>query len=146
MKKLLTIALLAGVLVTTGCSSTTSNPDELVYRDASYRGTFYDGSVEVDFTLKDNKFESIKFRKLAYKGVDYQAEDAADSIKGIAGQYTALIDHLVGKDVSEVEALYTPADIAEDADSFSAATIRSGKVISAINDALNRGAYSLPKE
>lgn len=146
MKKLLLTAVAAfTVFAAAGCS-TQSNPDELTYRDATYRGAFYDGSVEVEFTLKDNKFETIKFRNLTYKGTNYQAEDADPKIKAVGEQYLALGEYLIGKDVSEIEALYTPADIAKDADTFTAATIRSGKVISAFNDGLNRGAYALPKE
>ena len=113
------------------------------YQDGTYRGAYLDSNqVQVEFALKDNKFDSFKLRTLGYKGSDYlKSEDAA--MKGIAQQFTECADYLVGKDVSAVKDLYTPANVASDVDGFTAATIRSAKIISALNDALTRGAYKL---
>ena len=113
------------------------------YQDGTYRGAYLDSiQVQVEFVLKGNKFESIKLHSLGYKGADYlKSEDAA--MQGITKQYKECADYLVGKDVSAILDLYNPADIASDVDAFTAATLRSSKLISAIFDALNRGVYKL---
>lgn len=113
--------------------------------DGTYRGGYIDPSqIEVSFVIKDGKFTEIKYRALGYKGESYlDSENPAH--KGIAGQFQALADHLIGKDVSALDDLYTPEKIAKDTDAFSAATVRSSKLISAINDGLNRGRYGLPE-
>ena len=113
------------------------------YQDGTYRGAYLDSDqVQVEFTLKGNQFESFKLRTLGYKGSDYlKSEDAA--MQGITKQFTECADYLVGKDVSAVMDLYTPANVASDVDGFTAATLRSSKMISAIFDGLNRGVYKL---
>lgn len=113
------------------------------YQDGTYRGGYLDSTqVQVEFVLKDNKFESVKLRSLGYKGTDYlKSEDAA--MQAIAGQYGECVDYLVGKDISAVLDLYTPGNIASDVDTFTSATLRSNKLISAIFDGLNRGVYKL---
>lgn len=72
---------------------------------------------------------------------DKENEDAA--IQAVGQQYLALGEYLVGKDYSAVKDLYTPANVASDVDGFTAATLRSSKLISAIFDGLNRGPYKL---
>lgn len=136
---------------TTGDNVAVSQMPELTpvsattYKDGTYRGAFYDGSVVVELELKDNSVQSAKFRSLSYKDEDYlKSEDSTKS--ALKEQYQALMDHIVGKEITAVvDELYTPGNIAADVDGLSASTIRAGKVISAINDALNRGVYSLPK-
>ncbi|MGN1406456.1 MAG: FMN-binding protein [Erysipelotrichaceae bacterium] len=111
------------------------------YENGTYRGAFVTPSdVELEMVLKDNVIESIKYRALGFKGVDYLKSEN-ETEKALAGQYQALLDYLTGKNLNEVKALYTPGEIAEDVDGFTGATIRSSKVISAINDALTRGVY-----
>ncbi len=140
--RLLTLVLLAALLV----SSLAMAAPATQYPDGTYRGGYIDPTqVEIEIVLKDGKFETIKFRALGYKGQSYlKTEDK--TMMGIAEQYQALADHLIGKDVSALYDLYFPANIAKDTDAFTAATLRSSKMISAINDALNRGLYALPKE
>lgn len=118
------------------------------YEDGTYRGIFqYKGEQQValEFTLKNNVIETIKYRLLAYKGVNYLSADAPEKAKALKSQYEALIKYLVGKPLSEVATLYTPEKIAKDitieADALTGATLRSGKVTSAIHDALNKGIY-----
>ena len=53
------------------------------------------------------------------------------------------IDYLVGNPLSAIQDAYTPGDFVEDIDGFTGAIVRSSKIISAINDALTRGAYKL---
>ena len=113
------------------------------YQDGTYRGAYLDSTqIQVEFVLKDNVFESVKLRTLGFKGSDYlKSEDAA--MQGIAKQYTECTDYLVGKDVSAIMDLYAPENVASDVDGFTAATMRSSKLISSIFDALNRGVYKL---
>ena len=123
-----------------------ANIEGFVYPDGTYRGAYIDPTnIEVEFTLKDNQFTEINFRALGYRGVDYlKSEEAA--VMGIAKQFEEIAAYLVGKDVSALKDLYYPENIAKDTDTFTAATMRSGKLISSINDGLNRGLYSLPKD
>ena len=113
------------------------------YEDGTYRGAFTSPSeVEVEFVLKDNVFQSIKFRALAHKGINYLKSENELEQK-LAGQYQAVIDHLVGQPLSAIKDAYTPGDFVEDIDGFTGATVRSAKIISSLNDALARGAYKL---
>lgn len=96
----------------------------------------------MEFEIKDNAFVSFKFRALSFRDMSCtKSEDAA--IQAVGEQYLALGDYLVGKDFSAVKDLYTPGNIASDVDGFTAATIRSSKVISAVYDEVARGAYKL---
>ncbi len=143
MRKLaLVLCTVFSLVLLVGCTQGATQ-GTVGYEDGTYRGGYIDpAQVEVNFVLKDNKFAEFKFRALGYKGEDYlKTEDA--NLSGITAQYQALADYLVGKDVEALKDLYTPENIAEDTDVFSAATLRSSKMISAINDALNRGLYAL---
>ena len=119
-------------------------PDD--YADGVYRGCYMEGGEEqvaLEFTLRDNTFDSVQIRTLRYKGVDYLAEDGEEAHVQIAGQFEELIGYLVGRPVSAVNDLYLPGNIASDTDAFSGATIRAPKIISAIWDGLNRHAYRI---
>lgn len=116
------------------------------YENGTYRGAFLDSDemqVNVQFKLEDNIIKSISFRHLQYKGINYLTSEAA-SIKGIKDQNQKLIDYLVGKDITEsLKDLYRPGEIVtEKVDTFTGATLRASKIISAIRDGLNRGIYS----
>lgn len=124
-----------------------SNP---TYKDGTYRGIFMDSGeqqVGIQFKLKNNIVTEASFRVLAYKGIDYKSESADEKIKALNSQYIELLNYLIGKDISiSLEDLYSPANIVSSqtvgVDTLSGATIRNGKVISAIRDGLNRGVYS----
>lgn len=123
-----------------------ANVAGFVYADGTYRGGYIDPTqIEVQFTLKDNQFTEVRFRALSYRDVNYLKSEEA-LVKAIAQQYTDLADYLIGKDVSTLKDLYFPENITKDMDTATAATLRSSKLISSINDGLNRGPYSLPKE
>lgn len=118
------------------------------YEDGTYRGSYVDGDVNqisIEFVLKDQKFESIKYRALAYKGTDYLDEAATGVIKAVKDQYDQAANALVGKSVSDINILYNPTDVAQDVDTVTAATLRTGKLISALWDGLNRHPYKLPE-
>lgn len=121
------------------------------YSDGIYRGNFIDGAemqITVEFELKGNAVVSAKFRHLYYKGVDYRKEVTDAKVVALNNQYAALLSHLIGKDIrTALKELYVPGNIVKTSavDGITGATLKAGKVISAINDALNRGVYSLPK-
>jgi len=126
--------------------STTKLPSPAPYADGTYRGSYMEEGneqVALEFTLQNGVFVSAAYRALQYKGVDYLALDADESVRQVAGQFEELIGYLVGREVASVNDLYQPGQIVSDTDAFSGATIRSPKVISAIWDALNRHAYRL---
>ena len=125
---------------------TTKLPAAQPYADGVYRGSYMeDGGeqVAVEFVLKEGVITAIHYRTLQYKGVDYLAENADRPVRDIAAQFEQLIAYLVGKDVSSVNDLYQPANMVDDTDTASGATIRAPKVISSIWDGLNRHAYRL---
>ena len=125
---------------------TTKLPTASPYADGTYRGSYMeDGGEQValEFIVRDNRFESISYRTLQYRGQDYLAEDAPEPLRQIASQFQALIDSLVGQPVSAVNTLYRPGDIAPDVDAGTGATLRAPKVISAIWDGLGRRAYRI---
>lgn len=121
-------------------------PQFSAYADGTYRGAYMeDGGEQValEFTLRDNRFTAVSFRTLQYEGVDYLAGELTAAQEQIAAQFKQLIDYLVGREVSAVNDLYLPGNIAGDTDAFSGATLRSPKVISAVWDGLNRHAYRI---
>ena len=125
---------------------TTKLPAAGEYQDGLYRGSYMeDGGEEValEFVLRDGCFEEIHYRTLQYKGDDYLAAAPDTAIGQIAGQFDALLAYLVGKDVTSVNDLYRPGEIAPDVDGFTGASLRAPKVISAIWDGLGRHAYHI---
>lgn len=143
---LLMAAALSALMVFTGCqSSTTGGSDETAttYKDGIYRGAYIDGSVQVEFSMKDNKFTELTYRKMTYKGEDYLAEGISDVYQQIVDQYNQLAESIIGKDVSALDAFYTPETVVSDTDAVTGATLRATKVSSAIWDGLNRQPYKL---
>ncbi len=124
---------------------TSKLPEAAPYPDGVYMGRYRDDDGEqvvLHFTVADNLITEIHYEKLEYKGTDYMAPDADDSIRKIARQFEELIEYLIGKDLSAVNDLYQPGSIARDTDVSSAATLRAPKVISAIWEGLNKNAYT----
>ena len=108
---------------------------ERKYPDGTYRGAFVNPSeLDITFEVKNNKFVKFKFNALGYKGNDYSA--AAEN--NVSSQYKELADYLVGKEVWDLKPLYTPDNIIKELDKN---LVVSGKLISAINDGLNRGVF-----
>lgn len=118
------------------------------YENGTYRGTFQhkgEQQVALEFKIKDGKIHSIEFKTLAYKGINYLKDSSNAKSVALKKQYQALLNVLIHKPLVEVAALYTPEKIVAtqqvETDALTGATLRSGKIISAINDALNRGLY-----
>ena len=135
-----TLALL-GLLVSLALPASAQD-----YPDGIYRGFYYDGGIEqisIQFELKDGKFTSLVYRGVKYKDGDYMSTDASDAQKAILYQYRQLADYLIGKDISAIDDLYSPYDIVEDLDAVTTATMKSGKLISALWDGLNRRPYKI---
>jgi len=114
------------------------------YEDGTYRGVFVDRDdvqVNIQFTLEDNVVQSIGYRRLSHRGIDYlEPEDQAT--EALLEQHQQILEHLEGRDIRyQLNSLYEPGQFVDDIDGFSGATIRANKVISAIRDALNRGVY-----
>jgi uncharacterized protein with FMN-binding domain len=138
--------LVAAVVVVTGCdvpeaTGQANNPSgQADHPDGVYRGSFMDrGTIQIslEFQLRRNVITEISYNHLAYRGVP-----CVESPWG--PQYEQAIQHLVGKDIREsLDDLYSPGEFVDDVDGFTGATIRANKARSAIQDALNRGAYSL---
>lgn len=132
----------------------TPAPDERLARallglplDGHYRGTFTDrGAIQINiaFDLRDGRFESVSFRHLAYRGVDYLALEEGDDLHAVMLQHRQLAERLEGEPVTRLFSLYEPQRMIDDIDGYSGATLRGAKVISAIRDGLNRGVYAWP--
>ncbi|SHJ63958.1 FMN-binding domain-containing protein [Geosporobacter subterraneus DSM 17957] len=116
------------------------------YENGTYRGAYIDGGymqVGVEFKLEDNIIKSMALKHLEYKGINYLKEEENKTVVGVRGQYQKLADYLVGKDIRDsLSDLYDPGKIVtENVDALTGATLRSGKIISSVRDALNRGVY-----
>ena len=126
--------------------NTSKLPEALPYPDGIYMGRYSDADGEqvvLLFAVAGNRIKEIHYEKLEYKGIDYMASGAGEDVKKIARQFEQLIEYLVGKDLSAVNDLYQPGNIAQDTDVSSAATLRAPKVISAIWEGLNKNAYTI---
>lgn len=115
--------------------------------DGHYRGVFTDRGViqvNITFDLRDGRFESVDYRHLAYRGVDYLELEEGDEFYPVRVQHEQIAERLEGEPVTRIFALYEPQRMVDDVDGYSGATLRGAKVISAIRDGLNRGVYSWP--
>ena len=108
--------------------------------NGSYRG-YFEGQVTIWFDLENNTFKNVKYRALKHGGTNYLELKEGDPKYPIVDQQNQLIAHLEGKPLSTLKDLYTPGDFVKDIDTYSGSTIRASKLISAINDGINRGPY-----
>lgn len=116
------------------------------YEDGVYRGTYIDaGPVQmaVEFRLRDGVVEVIEFRHLKRDDTYYLGSEE-EPYRSVIKQYLELLDYLKGKNLpGTIGDLYYPENIVQlEVDGYTAATLRSPKIISAVRDALNRGVYS----
>ncbi len=130
----------SAVLFQAGCCG------ERVYEDGSYRGIFADGDsiqVNVEFTLSGGVVTEASFRHLR-RDDDYFLGTVEEPYRSVIGQYLELPGYLVGKSLKDhLDDLYHPENIITlEVDGYTAATVRSSKIISAVRDGLNRGVYS----
>ncbi|ABR47832.1 hypothetical protein Amet_1655 [Alkaliphilus metalliredigens QYMF] len=116
-----------------------------VYEDGRYRGVFSDGGaqqVSIQFHLEDNVMKDLSYRHLYHRDTDYRQIEQSHPLYSIVVQHQQILDHLEGKPLEAMFALHNPGDLIEDIDTFTGATIRGNKVLSAIRDGLNRGIYT----
>lgn len=121
--------------------------------DGRYRGIFGDGGemqVSIQFDVEDETFSNVSFRHLAYRGTSFRNLDEGNRFYPIFAQHQQIAEYLEGKPLSALVDLYDPGSFIDDIDTFSGATIRANKVLSAIQDGINRGIYSprngIPRE
>ena len=137
--------LLPCLVLLSGCVNNFSS-EENNYRNGVYRGVFIDRDViqvNVEFTLVDGIVKDAKFRHLRQDD-DYRLGTEEEPYKSVIAQYQQALDYLVGKDLMKhLDDLYLPHTIITlEVDGYSAATLRTNKIISAIRDGLNRGVYT----
>ena len=122
------------------------NMETYAYEDGTYRGSFIDRGliqVNVQFILVDGVIKEATFRHLQGIEPPYYLENEEEPYKSVIQQYEEALQYLVGKPLSDhLVHLYEPGDLVQtEVDGYTGATIRSGKIISAIRDALSRGVY-----
>lgn len=127
--------------------------EDPAYPDGRYRGIFEDSGVQqvsIQFDLKDGEFTNLSYRYLFYGGEDYRRMDESHPYYPVVVQHQQLVEYLKGKPVEAKDDLYHSGEFIDDVDGFSGATLRGNKVLSAINDGLNRRLYSpageMPRE
>lgn len=141
--------ILAALLLLAGCVPATPAPQATThYPDGVYRGTYYDYSTEqlaVEFEMKDQQFEAIRFIGMRYRDGDYLRADATQAQQAIVAQYEAAADYLHQKGVGSLTDLYQKPEIIPDVDAVTGATLKTSAVVSAIYDGLSRMPYSWDK-
>jgi len=133
-------------------------------QDGDYRGHFDDRehNLSVQVTLEDEEVVATSVRFQQYDGIVYDAPEPEipegyifneEQIMGMADQYIEALEYLEGaqgKDEIVERLAYMEGNpegtpileaIDTEVDGVSAATIRSGKIASAVRDAFNRGRY-----
>lgn len=160
MKKLIVASLVVAMLLMASAALVRSlfngaERNVISYEDGTYRGIFADSGefqVSIQFKLTNNIVSAVSFRQLGYSGVNYRTSQDP-KIVALRKQHEDLANYLEGKDIREsLKDLYTPGNIVdnvsvpkangEGVDVLTGATLRAGKIISAVRDALNRGVYS----
>ncbi|SFH83973.1 hypothetical protein SAMN05192551_103227 [Tindallia magadiensis] len=114
------------------------------YPDGRYRGVFSDGGTQqvgIQFYLEEGMFTDLSFRRLNYAGIDFMDIDEEEEMYPVLIQHEQVLEYLEGKSLETVFDLYEPGDFVEDIDTYTGATLRGNKVLSAIRDGLNRGIY-----
>ncbi len=146
----ISLTLIAGIsaIILAACTTmeNTSLSEFRSYPDATYRGGFMDeGSIQVNlqFTLEDGVVTAASFRHLVGAVPAYNMDTEEEPYRSVVAQYEEALQYLVGKPLRDhLRDLHDPARIVElEVDGYTAATIRSNKIISAVRDALNRGPY-----
>ncbi len=139
--------VLAAVLILAGCAQAAASGSQVVtrYPDGVYRGTYYDYSTEqlaVEFKMRNQQFETIRFIGMRYRDGDYLRDDATQAQQAIVAQYQAATNYLQQKGIGSLTDLYQKPDIIPDVDAVTGATLKTSAVVSAIHDGLSRMPYS----
>ena len=122
--------------------------------DGDYRGHFDDRehNVSVQVTLVNEEIVDVSLRWSYYDGIDYRAAEE-EPFQSIQQQHVEALEYLIGatgrdeivERLGHLEGNPTGPALefieTQEIDGFSAATIRSSKLASAVRDAFNRGRY-----
>ena len=148
-----TLLIIVSVIVLAGLTAfvisqqqpTALLPEEQLPEDGTYRGIFADGpdiQVNVEFRVEDGIVREAGFRHQR-RDENYNLEAEEEPYKSVVTQYKEALGHLEGREIEALEELYRPEEVVSTrVDGYTAATIRSSKIISAVRDGLNRGVYS----
>lgn len=137
--------ILAGLLLLSACAQAEPEPHVTRYPDGIYRGTYYDYSTEqlaVEFEMKNQQFEAIRFIGMRYRDGDYLNRNATQAQQAIVAQYQTAADFLLQKGVDSLTDLYKKPTIIPDVDAVTGATLKTSAVVSAIYDGLSRMPFS----
>ncbi len=142
------VLVVGGILLWSACSGErpVTHAEERPHEDGTYRGAFIDEGliqVNVQFTLESGVVTAASFRHLVGAIPEYHLENPEEPYRSVVAQYEEALQYLVGKPLAiHLKDLYNPGAIVSlEVDGYSGATIRSGKILSAVRDALNRGPY-----
>lgn len=134
------------MLILAGCTPVVQETHiATCYPDGVYRGTYYDYSTEqltVEFEIRDQQFEDIRFIGMRYRDGDYMGADATQAQKAIVAQYQTAAGYLLQKSVASLTDLYRKPEIIPDVDAVTGATLKSSAMVSAIYDGLSRMPYN----
>ncbi len=122
------------------------NIEHYRHEDGTYRGSFIDRGliqVNVQFTLEDGVVTQAEFRHLVGIVPAYDWTTDQEPYRSVIRQYDEALQYLVGKRLADhLTDLYEPGPIVQtEVDGYSGATIRSGKILAAFRDALQKGVY-----
>ena len=142
----MTIGVCVVVMALAGCTETDVLRPFPIHPDGVYRGIYADEDtiqVSVEFRLENETVTEASFRHLR-RDDDYHLETEEEPYRSVIQQYQEAPDYLIGKDIEAyIGDLYAPEMIVtKEVDGYTAATLRTTKIRSAIRDALNRGPYS----
>ena len=141
--------ILVGLLLLSACAQAAPEPHVTTrYPDGIYRGTYYDYSTEqlaVEFEMKNQRFEAIRFIGMRYRDGDYLSRNATQAQQAIVAQYQTAAGYLLQKSVDSLTDLYKEPTIIPDVDAVTGATLKTSAVVSAIYDGLSRMPYSWDK-
>ncbi len=129
-----------------GCTQPQAGDHARAYENGTYRGVFIDGDsiqINVELRIEEDIVKAAAFRHLR-RDENYHLDTKEEPYISVVQQYQEALDHLVGKNINaNLSDLYNPENIVSThVDGYTAATLRSNKIISAVRDALNRGVYS----
>lgn len=136
---------MAALLLLWGCAQAPESQAATRYPDGVYRGTYYNYSTEqlaVEFEMKNQQFEAIRFIGMRYRDGDYLKPDATQAQQAIVAQYQTAAGYLLQKEIGSLTDLYKKPELIPDVDAVAGATLKTSAVVSAINDGLSRMPYS----
>lgn len=113
------------------------------YENGIYRGSYLATGIEqvsLEFTLTEGIIKKVNYRNLSYKGVNF-LKPSTKKEEQLKAQYDLLLQSLIGITIDEATSLLqTPEKLVKNLKTETEA-LKSDKILSAINNALERGLY-----